>query len=222
MSRFDLVTQKSTWKENEENPPGRVKPDANFPVKKWIAPLVETWSALCISLPGGGGVIQWWRLGHRSCLSQSCWQPRMLSGDNRAGKVPPLRASDWEQQDTWKPSLLLLLLLSCCAQGLWKFLGQGLTLHHSSDQRHSSDNTRSLTCWATRELPGEILKRTSSTGRCPLPLPLLLLTRETQDGPKHCAGEAPRCSWWHTSSGGWFGKSYQSPVHIPSHPTARS
>ena len=33
-----------------------------------------------------------------------------------------------------------------CAQGMWKFLGQGLNLSHSSD------NARSLTCWASREL----------------------------------------------------------------------
>ena len=32
------------------------------------------------------------------------------------------------------------------AQGIWKFPGQGLNQHHSSD------NTGSLTCWATREL----------------------------------------------------------------------
>ena len=29
---------------------------------------------------------------------------------------------------------------------------QGLNLSHSSDLSYSSDNTRSLTCWATREL----------------------------------------------------------------------
>ena len=31
------------------------------------------------------------------------------------------------------------------AQGMWKFLGQGLNPHVSSDLSHSSDNTRSLT-----------------------------------------------------------------------------
>ena len=29
--------------------------------------------------------------------------------------------------------------------GMWKFLGQGSNLSHSSDPNHSSDNTRSLT-----------------------------------------------------------------------------
>ena len=32
------------------------------------------------------------------------------------------------------------------------FLGQGLNLHHSSYQSHSSDTAGSLTHWATREL----------------------------------------------------------------------
>ena len=32
-----------------------------------------------------------------------------------------------------------------------KFLGQGSNLCHSSNPTHSSDNARSLTCWATRE-----------------------------------------------------------------------
>ena len=38
-------------------------------------------------------------------------------------------------------------ILFGCAQGMWKFLGQGLNLCHRSD------HARSLTCWATRELP---------------------------------------------------------------------
>ena len=33
--------------------------------------------------------------------------------------------------------------------GRWKFLGQGSNPHHSSNQSHSSDNARFLTCWAT-------------------------------------------------------------------------
>ena len=36
---------------------------------------------------------------------------------------------------------------------MWKFQGQGSNLHHHSDTSHSSDNTGSLTHWATRELP---------------------------------------------------------------------
>lgn len=31
-----------------------------------------------------------------------------------------------------------------CAQGMWKFLGWGLNLHHSGDPSHSSDNAQSL------------------------------------------------------------------------------
>ena len=33
--------------------------------------------------------------------------------------------------------------------GIWKILGQGLNLCHSSDPSCCSDNTRSLTCYAT-------------------------------------------------------------------------
>ena len=38
------------------------------------------------------------------------------------------------------------------AQGMWKFLDQGLNLCHSSDKSCCSDNARSLTHCATREL----------------------------------------------------------------------
>ena len=40
-----------------------------------------------------------------------------------------------------------------CAWGVWKFPGHRLNLCHSSDPSCCSDNTRSLTSWATRELP---------------------------------------------------------------------
>ena len=39
------------------------------------------------------------------------------------------------------------------AHSMQKFPGQGLNLHCSSNQSHSSDNARSLTHLATRELP---------------------------------------------------------------------
>ena len=38
------------------------------------------------------------------------------------------------------------------ALGMQKFLGQGLNPHHSSDLSQCSDNTGSLTHWATRKL----------------------------------------------------------------------
>ena len=38
--------------------------------------------------------------------------------------------------------------------GMWKFQGQGSNTHQSRDPSHSSDNTRSLTHSATRELLG--------------------------------------------------------------------
>ena len=38
------------------------------------------------------------------------------------------------------------------AYSMWKILGQGLNLNHSNNLCHCSDNARSLTHWATREL----------------------------------------------------------------------
>ena len=46
----------------------------------------------------------------------------------------------------------------CCTQGKWKFLGEGLKLHHSSHQSCYSDNARSSTFWATRNSKCFILK----------------------------------------------------------------
>ena len=38
-------------------------------------------------------------------------------------------------------------------QGIWKFPAQESNPRHSSNQKqHSSDNSRSLTCWAANEL----------------------------------------------------------------------
>ena len=52
------------------------------------------------------------------------------------------------------PMILLLLLFFFfgCICGMQKYPGQGLTLHHSWDPCHSSDNARSLTDCATRDL----------------------------------------------------------------------
>ena len=40
----------------------------------------------------------------------------------------------------------------CHAHNMWKFPDQGSNLHHSCDPSYSSDNTRSLTCYTSREL----------------------------------------------------------------------
>ena len=47
--------------------------------------------------------------------------------------------------------------------GTWKFLDQGLNLHHSSDLKSYSDNTRSLTFCTTRELLFIIFKEKEAT-----------------------------------------------------------
>ena len=49
------------------------------------------------------------------------------------------------------PPFWFFLRVGRNARGMWKFLGRS-KLRHSSDLSPSSDNTRSLTCWATREL----------------------------------------------------------------------
>ena len=48
----------------------------------------------------------------------------------------------------------VLLFVVGCMCGMWKFLDQG----HSSDLSFGSDNARSLTHWATRELLTNILR----------------------------------------------------------------
>ena len=68
----------------------------------------------------------------------------------------------WEHQSTWSHLILTVLqgdmviifIFSFgCAWGVQKFSDQGSNPHHSSNPSHSSENTRSLTCWAARELP---------------------------------------------------------------------
>ena len=47
---------------------------------------------------------------------------------------------------------LRLLVCFSQARGIWKFTGQGSNLRHSSDLSRCSDDARSLTRCATREL----------------------------------------------------------------------
>ena len=52
-------------------------------------------------------------------------------------------------------SLYAFVFVSCCfghAHIIWKFLGQGVNLHHSSNPNHFSDNTEFLTHCSTGEL----------------------------------------------------------------------
>lgn len=48
--------------------------------------------------------------------------------------------------------LFTYLFIFDCTHALWKFQGQGSYWHHSSNQSHKRDKTRSLSHWATREL----------------------------------------------------------------------
>ena len=50
------------------------------------------------------------------------------------------------------PSTSFFFFLFGCTHSMWKFPGLGLNLSHSNNLSCSSDITRSLTCWATREL----------------------------------------------------------------------
>ena len=49
--------------------------------------------------------------------------------------------------------LYFYFLFFDCTHGMWKFPDQGLNLHHSNNLSHCSDNARSLTFLAARELP---------------------------------------------------------------------
>ena len=58
------------------------------------------------------------------------------------------------------PVLIILILFKTFfgqACSMWKLLGQGLNLHHSSSLSHISDNTRSLMCWVLRELCDSVI-----------------------------------------------------------------
>ena len=65
-------------------------------------------------------------------------------------------------QHNWFSKLAFCFGVFCCycccccffgtAHIIWKFLGQGWSLHHSSNPSYCRDNARSLTRWATREL----------------------------------------------------------------------
>ena len=48
-------------------------------------------------------------------------------------------------------TLWFFCLFFCCTVGMWKFMNQGWNPCHSSNLSHYSD-TRSLTCWPTKEL----------------------------------------------------------------------
>jgi len=65
---------------------------------------------------------------------------------------PRLRIENELFQSTIYVFIYLFIYLGH-AGGMRKFSGQGSNLWHISDLSHSSDNARSLTCFATRELP---------------------------------------------------------------------
>ena len=52
------------------------------------------------------------------------------------------------------------------AHGVWMFLGQGLNPHHSSDPSFCSDNAKSLTHYAIRELFSYTLKKKEKLFYC--------------------------------------------------------
>ena len=56
----------------------------------------------------------------------------------------------------------ICLFVFCCTFRMWKFPGQGSNSSHSSDPSHCSDNARSLTRCATRELQRFLLNAFSS------------------------------------------------------------
>ena len=55
------------------------------------------------------------------------------------------------ERPKWQKEKKIFLFKFWSAYSMWKFLGQGLNLHHSSNLSLYSDYTGSFTCCATRE-----------------------------------------------------------------------
>ena len=93
------------------------------------------------SVGQGSGVATSHGVGHRCGLD-----PTLLWLWHRPAAVASI------QPLVWKLSYAKGAALKSKKQQKKKFLGQGSNTHQSSDPSHSSDNARSLTCCATREL----------------------------------------------------------------------
>ena len=72
-------------------------------------------------------------------------------------------------------SNFIYLFFFCHICTMWKFLGQMLNQHNSSNLSHSSDTARSLTSWATRELFHFSVLQTSSSFCSASPTPGIFL-----------------------------------------------
>ena len=72
-----------------------------------------------------------------------------------------VRATPWsgrQNRTEWIQAHFLLFLFFCTGSMFsWNFLDLGWNLHHSYNQSYSTDNARSLTCWATRELQAQLV-----------------------------------------------------------------
>ena len=62
---------------------------------------------------------------------------------------------------SYPQSLFFFFFFFCHSCGVWKFLGQGSNLYHSSHLSHSRDDIGSLTLCTTREFPQCVFARES-------------------------------------------------------------
>ena len=105
----------------------------------------------------------------------------------------------WSFSLPWSFLLLLLMFwvfclfvcsLCCHSNSMWRFLGQGSNLCYSSNPGCCSDNARSLTCSATRELL-EVHSLSGFQNNGPLP------TSQLKDlHPSECSIQSLGCCLW--------------------------
>ena len=116
----------------------------------------SNWSCgcgLCYNHSNSGSLTHWARPGIEPTSSgRLCWVLNLLSHSVNSTYLV------FSNESLYWPILhseITALMVSSpgCTHGM-QFSDEGSNLHHSSDPTHSSDDARSLTCWATRKLLG--------------------------------------------------------------------
>ena len=126
----------------------------------WISPILQPQQFQILATPASwgntGSLTHWVRPGIKPKSSWilvvflTCWAQQELQGGFLIClfltffRAAPAAYGNSQAEPQWELPFYLFIF-GGCAQGMWKFRGQGLNLYHSSD------NTRSLTHWATRK-----------------------------------------------------------------------
>ena len=78
--------------------------------------------------------------------------PENLPNHNVWLQMDPRKKEEWTNR---RNPFFFVCLFVCfgCTHGMWKLLVWGSNPCHNCNQSHSSDNTGSLTSWATKEFP---------------------------------------------------------------------